>query len=117
MLVAMTETRFSSGKNEDWLTDYAWILLNSKGRAHQVRSKRPNAWGLFDMHGNIDEWSNDMSSSGQTEKCGGLWNSYARGCKSASRSGPQDSWRRYGGFRVAFFPANQARESSHKRSK
>ena len=38
------------------LDNYAWYAPNSKGRPHQVGAKRPNAWGLYDMRGNVWEW-------------------------------------------------------------
>lgn len=44
------------------LKDYAWIASNSGGRAHAVGQKLPNAWGLFDMCGNVWEWSSNYFS-------------------------------------------------------
>jgi len=38
---------------------YAWYFDNSSGEAHLVGEKKPNSWGLFDMHGNLMEWCND----------------------------------------------------------
>lgn len=38
----------------------AWYCHNSEGRAHAVGAKQPNSWGLFDMLGNIYEWTNDL---------------------------------------------------------
>jgi formylglycine-generating enzyme required for sulfatase activity len=40
--------------------DYAWFSGNSQGKYHEVASKKPNAWGLFDMHGNVMEWTLDQ---------------------------------------------------------
>ncbi|MBT5122983.1 MAG: formylglycine-generating enzyme family protein, partial [Planctomycetaceae bacterium] len=60
---AGTETAWSFGNDEKELGDYAWNLKNAydigKGYAHQVGQKRPNAFGLYDMHGNVYEWCHD----------------------------------------------------------
>ena len=41
------------------VAQYAWYFDNSSGEAHRVGEKKPNSWGLFDMHGNMMEWCND----------------------------------------------------------
>lgn len=38
------------------LRDYAWFKDNAEGVPHEVATKQPNAWGLYDMHGNVSEW-------------------------------------------------------------
>jgi formylglycine-generating enzyme required for sulfatase activity len=58
---AGTTTRWSSGdyEAEAALGDYAWYYENSGNRTHPVGQKKPNAFGLHDMHGNLWEWVED----------------------------------------------------------
>ena len=53
---AGSTTMFSFGDDEDDLDDYAWWFDNSAGTSQRVKTKKPNAWGLYDMHGNLSEW-------------------------------------------------------------
>ncbi|MCY3020848.1 MAG: formylglycine-generating enzyme family protein [Planctomycetota bacterium] len=53
---AGTTTTYSSGDAEADLGRAAWYSANSKGTTHPVGHKIPNAWGVFDMHGNVWEW-------------------------------------------------------------
>ncbi len=54
-----TTTDFSFGEDASKLAEYAWYSANSEHRTHPVGKKKPNAWNLYDMHGNIYEWVED----------------------------------------------------------
>ena len=57
---AKTITRYSFGDNEVALSEYAWYQANAGGTTHPVGEKKPNAFGLFDMHGNAWAWCEDI---------------------------------------------------------
>lgn len=57
---AGTTDPYFFGSNPDELEQYAWYDDNSGGETHPVGNKKPNPWGLYDMYGNVSEWTADQ---------------------------------------------------------
>lgn len=56
---AGTTTRWSFGDDPRAIDPFAWVKENADQTSHPVRRKKPNGWGLYDMHGNLAEWCHD----------------------------------------------------------
>ena len=130
---AGSTTTYAFGDAETELVEYGWYDRNSHGTTHPVGEKRPNAWGLYDMHGNVGEWCTDRYddryfASSPTDdppgaatgpyrvRLGGCWAHRAELCRSAcrDRSSP-DIYSSGFGFRVARVMADDAASTSPMR--
>ena len=88
---AGSNTKWSFGDAEYQLGDYAWNGANSDNKTQRVAQKRPNAFGLFDMHGNVWEWTQDCWHGGYSgaPTDGSAWTT---GCSGSGRVLRGGSW-------------------------
>jgi formylglycine-generating enzyme required for sulfatase activity len=66
---AGTRSAYSFGDDPSLLDDYAWHSGNSNEKYQKVGTKKPNPWGLYDMHGNVSEWVLDQNKKGFYAEC------------------------------------------------
>ena len=108
---AGTQTVYHFGDEPDRLKEFAWYYDNSDEKYHKVGGKKPNPWGLFDMHGNVAEWVLDQYvPNGYTQHAaknplviphslyprivrGGSWDDDPPVLRSAARIGSSEDWK------------------------
>jgi len=118
---AGSATAFSFGDDPDKIEDFGWFEDNSDEKTQEVCQKKPNAFGLYDMHGNVMEWTQDFYSPKAYEEAakanpaanptgpkegvaktaggfahvarGGAYNAKATDCRSAARVFEEPFWR------------------------
>ena len=102
-------TKWLCGDSETGLDDYAWYSANSDGSTHDVGTRLANAWGLYDVHGNVVEWClNRYSGDSIRVLRGGPYLNDASGCAFAYRSGNAPSRQNYNyGFRLFCRPGSK----------
>lgn len=111
---AGSKTEYFFGDDANKLVDYAWVVTNSDNTTHPVGKKKPNAFGLYDMYGNVAEWTYDQydpnyyqTLAGKTAKNpvlvptelyanvvrGGSYLSDAQAARSAARQASDPVWK------------------------
>ena len=110
---AGTTTAYSFGSDTTGIDDYAWYYDNSNEKYQKVGRKKPNPWGLYDMHGNVSEWTADQFEPDYFRQLkpgvqtpfvhptrlyprtvrGGNWDDDPENLRSAARRGSDPAWK------------------------
>jgi formylglycine-generating enzyme required for sulfatase activity len=111
---AGSKTAYFFGDDPEKLAEYAWSYDNSEDKYHKVGTRKPNPWGLYDMHGNVAEWTLDQyiadyygQFTGKMSKNpwasptrlypqavrGGSWDEDPEQLRSAARRGSNKDWK------------------------
>lgn len=104
-LTATDKVIWAGTETDSELGEYAWFKTNSDNKTHEVKKKKPNGYGLYDMSGNVNEWCWDRYNSAQytTDQAGvtnpqgdvsapnrvfrgGSWNSDKGNCRMSRRN-------------------------------
>ena len=79
---------WSFGKTDDFIREYAWFSGNSENQTHAVAAKKPNPFGLYDMHGNVweycSDWHSDQLDRRETVEPTGVARGEVRDCRGGS---------------------------------
>lgn len=86
---------YSFGNDDSRLVEFGWFSRNSGGKTHPGGLKRPNSWGLYDVHGNVQEicsdWYGEYSGKATTDPTGPVGGSFGMASATVCRGGAYNS--------------------------